>query len=275
MKKIVSASLFIFCAIVTAIIATGLIFYRDDSIKPDPASLLPGGSGSLVLDIQEIAKHNLQSDCWMIIDSKVYNFTSYLGVHPGEASSMLPYCGRDGLQGFATKDKKKPQVHSSYAVSLLGNYYIGDLNQILDRLKVPAPSQLPAPSGDVPIPSSSVSSASPMTSDPNITLNTQEIAKHNTTGNCWIIINSKVYNVTSYLSAHPGGVGAIAPYCGKDAAQAFQGLPHSSYANNLLANYFIGDLNQTTAASQIQQNVQNTAQATPPPRRGGDSEDDD
>lgn len=108
----------------------------------------------------------------------------------------------------------------------------------------------------------------------NITLDSAEIAKHNAIGNCWLIIGGKIYNVTSYLGAHPGGVGAIAPYCGKDGTQAFQGLPHSSYAGNLLASYYIGNLNQTTSTEQIQQNIQNAAQVTPPPRRGGDDDDD-
>jgi len=111
-----------------------------------------------------------------------------------------------------------------------------------------------------------------------ITLDITEIAKHNSTNDCWLLINNKAYNVTSYLGAHPGGVATIAPYCGKDATQAFQDQGHSSYANSLLASYYIGPLNQSVNTSQIMQNVQNTNSITPPPpsdRNGNDEENDD
>ncbi|MCX6744687.1 MAG: cytochrome b5-like heme/steroid binding domain-containing protein [Candidatus Parcubacteria bacterium] len=79
------------------------------------------------LTLAEIAKHNSGSSCWMIIDNKVYDFTNYLNQHPGSARTMLPYCGQDGTQGYTTKDKGQP--HSSYANTLLQQYYIGDLNK--------------------------------------------------------------------------------------------------------------------------------------------------
>jgi cytochrome b involved in lipid metabolism len=113
-----------------------------------------------------------------------------------------------------------------------------------------------------------------------ITLNSQEIARHNNISDCWVIIDSKVYNFTSYLSKHPGGAASMIPYCGKDATQAFLGLPHSSYANSLLANYFIGNLNQATETQQLQQNIQDTSAIAPPANSKRDDdknekEDDD
>lgn len=118
------------------------------------------------------------------------------------------------------------------------------------------------------------------TNDPaqekQITLDATEVAKHNSTGNCWIIINSKVYNVTGYLRSHPGGAGTITLYCGKDATPAFQAQGHSSYANNLLSSYYVGDLNQSVGTAQVEQNIQNT-NGTPPPinRRDDDEYEDD
>lgn len=111
-----------------------------------------------------------------------------------------------------------------------------------------------------------------------VTLNLTEIAKHNSVNDCWLLINGKVYNVTSYLGAHPGGVATIAAYCGKEATQAFDtkggiGQAHSGSANALLANYYIGDLNQMTTQQQVQQNVQNTNAVTPPAGGGGREDD--
>jgi len=107
-------------------------------------------------------------------------------------------------------------------------------------------------------------------------LSLAEIAKHNNSNDCWLLINNKVYNVTSFLSAHPGGAGTIIPHCGQEATQAFNtkdiGRPHSGSAASMLASYYIGDLNQQTSQQQIRQNVQNTNTVTPA-TRGGEEED--
>lgn len=65
-----------------------------------------------------------------------------------------------------------------------------------------------------------------------------------------MIIREKVYNFTSYLPNHPGGLEKIVPYCGKDATMAFETKdknpvkPHSKYAESLLNQYYIGDADQ-------------------------------
>lgn len=80
------------------------------------------------------------------------------------------------------------------------------------------------------------------------TFSSSEVAAHNSSNNCWIIINDKVYEVTQYLSSHPGGSETIIPYCGQDATRAFETKdmprpkPHSTYARNLLENFYLGDL---------------------------------
>jgi len=48
-----------------------------------------------------------------------------------------------------------------------------------------------------------------------------EIKIHNNKDDCWIVINNNVYNVTSYLSLHPGGSTTIIPFCGNNASDAF------------------------------------------------------
>ena len=48
-----------------------------------------------------------------------------------------------------------------------------------------------------------------------------DIASHNTAADCWAIINSGVYNLTSWVLRHPGGVRAIENICGTDGSNAF------------------------------------------------------
>ena len=55
-----------------------------------------------------------------------------------------------------------------------------------------------------------------------------DVAKHNTSTDCWIILNTnEVYNVTAFLSIHPAGSAPITPYCGADATTAFNSVGHS------------------------------------------------
>jgi len=102
-----------------------------------------------------------------------------------------------------------------------------------------------------------VGSTSPTALPANtITLNMTEIAKHNTADNCWLLINSQVYNVTGAISSHPGGANYIIAYCGQEATQAFdtkggQGDSHSRRADALLNNYLIGGFNQTINPNTI------------------------
>lgn len=67
----------------------------------------------------QVAPHNLASDCWMIINGKVYNLTSFIPIHPG-GNAMVPFCGQDGSAIFAS-------IHSAAATALLPTYLIGDL----------------------------------------------------------------------------------------------------------------------------------------------------
>ncbi|MBI4778968.1 cytochrome b5 domain-containing protein [Candidatus Falkowbacteria bacterium] len=121
------------------------------------------------------------------------------------------------------------------------------------------------------------SSSAGVSAASGIILNLAEISKHNSLKDCWMIINNKVYNVGGYLSAHPGGAGTMAPYCGKEATQAFATKggkkgSHSNNASSLLANYLIGDLNQAVTQEQIQTNAQSAGIITP---TAEDQDDDD
>lgn len=269
MKKIILISLFIFWSIAGMILTAGLISReKNKNVVQSPTAsdlISPGliGGGGVTLTATEIAKHNSISDCWMIIDNKVYSLASYLGQHPGGAGAILSYCGQNGTVGFQTKDTGRS--HSQAAQNLLARYYIGDFGQALSGA-ISSPSQSSTPTSSLPVNSQAVTSQ-PTTSA--IALNLTEVAKHNSAGNCWMIISGKVYDFTTYIPGHPGG-SQMVPYCGQDGTAAFVGKPHSSFADSLLAGYLLGNLNATVTVTPTPTTAPATSSA---PRRG--EEDDD
>lgn len=88
-----------------------------------------------------------------------------------------------------------------------------------------------------------------------LTLDMQEISKHNKSSDCFLLISGKVYNITSFFGSHPGGNSIMAKTCGTDATAAYMTQDpnakasssrssHSSNATKMLADYYIGDVNQ-------------------------------
>jgi cytochrome b involved in lipid metabolism len=74
----------------------------------------------------------------------------------------------------------------------------------------------------------------------------EEVAKHDSPKDCWVVIKDKVYDLTAYLPKHPAPDIAITKYCGKNADKGWETKdkkrPHSRAASKLLARYEIGEL---------------------------------
>jgi nitrate reductase (NAD(P)H) len=68
-----------------------------------------------------------------------------------------------------------------------------------------------------------------------------EVEKHNTEHDVWIVVNNKVYDATEYLELHPGGADSILINAGQDSTEDFQAI-HSSKATKMLEKFYIGDL---------------------------------
>ncbi|KAK2747074.1 hypothetical protein FQN55_005344 [Onygenales sp. PD_40] len=69
-----------------------------------------------------------------------------------------------------------------------------------------------------------------------------EVSRHNSQADCWMIIHGKVYDVTSFISRHPGGKGVILQNAGMDASPAFDAVhPAELLGQYLTAEQFLGD----------------------------------
>jgi cytochrome b involved in lipid metabolism len=68
-----------------------------------------------------------------------------------------------------------------------------------------------------------------------------EIAKHNSSEDCWIIVDGKVYDVTEYIDEHPGG-DTILNNAGGDSSAGVHGPQHPVSMWDVLALYYIGEV---------------------------------
>jgi hypothetical protein len=93
-------------------------------------------------------------------------------------------------------------------------------------------------------PSPSVSATPSKTEEPVAKGYTRaEVAAHNSTTKCWTIIGNKVYDLTQWISRHPGGSSSISSLCGIDGTSRFKNQHGSSgRPNSELNGYYIGDL---------------------------------
>ena len=160
----------------------------------------------------QVATHKTGSDCWSIINKKVYNLTSYVSSHPGGSAVISAICGKDGTSAFSGQ-------HGGQATptSVLSGLIIGTL------------------SGS-------------STTEPPVakTYTSAQVASHNSGSSCWGVVNKNVYDLTSYVSSHPGGASAIQALCGKDATSAFTGQHGGeSSPTNVLASFKLGTLSGT------------------------------
>ncbi|CDO76150.1 hypothetical protein BN946_scf185027.g13 [Trametes cinnabarina] len=73
-----------------------------------------------------------------------------------------------------------------------------------------------------------------------------EVLKHNSLDDAWVILDYKVYDVTKLLPAHPGGPYAILAYAGKpsvDLTNQFHGI-HGASAYEWRSQFLIGKLSE-------------------------------
>eukprot|EP00914_Ancora_sagittata_P006267 GHVO01012723.1.p1 GENE.GHVO01012723.1~~GHVO01012723.1.p1 ORF type:complete len:118 (+),score=18.79 GHVO01012723.1:35-388(+) len=52
------------------------------------------------IPMEEIALHDTEDDCWIVLRGKVYDVTKYLKHHPGGKSIILSMAGKDCSQQF-------------------------------------------------------------------------------------------------------------------------------------------------------------------------------
>ena len=78
-------------------------------------------------------------------------------------------------------------------------------------------------------------------------MNYDEIERHNSANDCWIVIRGRVCNITEYLEQHPGGSDILLDLAGKNATKEFIDVGHSSQAEKTMMELSIGEINDYDA----------------------------
>ncbi len=101
-----------------------------------------------------------------------------------------------------------------------------------------------SPRPSIETPAQTTSTPSRTTVDSNVYTRDQ-IAQHADASNCWTFVNGGVYDLTPWVSRHPGGEEAILSLCGKDGSSAFNDQHGGDRRpESVLASYKIGTLAQ-------------------------------
>jgi cytochrome b involved in lipid metabolism len=84
-------------------------------------------------------------------------------------------------------------------------------------------------------------SATPTSNSSALTMD--QVKKNNTASSCWSVINGSVYNLTNWISSHPGGSGAITRLCGTDGTKVFSNQHRGdTQAESRLSGFLLGKL---------------------------------
>ncbi|KAL3901655.1 MAG: hypothetical protein SGCHY_000430 [Lobulomycetales sp.] len=96
------------------------------AVAPEPAAApaaAPASSGPKFFTMEEVAKHNTEDDCWVVVNGEVLNATPFLPDHPGGKKAILIYAGKDATEEFNMMHK--PDVVEKYAPEII----LGKLKQ--------------------------------------------------------------------------------------------------------------------------------------------------
>jgi cytochrome b involved in lipid metabolism len=70
----------------------------------------------------------------------------------------------------------------------------------------------------------------------------EEVSKHNSEKDLWVIINNQVYDLSKFAKVHPGGLGVLLPLAGKDCTKQFYALHQEAVLNKYGPKLLIGNL---------------------------------
>merc|ERR1712014_71931 len=90
-----------------------------------------------------------------------------------------------------------------------------------------------------------------------------EVARHNTPDDCWVILHGNVYNLTEFAKRHLGGMELITRLAGKDGTEAFSRVHGESILSGLDTRFKLGLLRCEAELLQTSASTPSEAVTTP------------
>lgn len=141
-----------------------------------------------IFSADDVSRHSREGDCFVILHGNVYDLSGFASRHPGGKSSVLSLCGSDGTSIFSG-------VHGKNILSGIERHRLG----IISAAEILARSE-----------------------GHDAKISREELQKHNSADDCWLLLHGEVYDLTKFSKNHPGGAYIIQKYAGKDATDSFQ-----------------------------------------------------
>lgn len=74
-----------------------------------------------------------------------------------------------------------------------------------------------------------------------------EVRRHDTEGDLWVVFSGHVYDLSSFAKNHPGGLEILLKGAGKDLTKAFENANHSEMTKVFTLNFRIGRIEAALA----------------------------
>ena len=121
--------LFLTAGIVVVVVGSALLFYgktlndiEEQAIPQQAPQPTSAAAAKQTYTMADVATHSNESDCWLVIENKVYDVTSFIPNHPG-GKEILKGCGKDATALFQGEREHQENNASTY----LPTYMIGSL----------------------------------------------------------------------------------------------------------------------------------------------------
>lgn len=200
-------------------------------VKKEKKPKSGGGGGGLTMD--EVAKHTTNTDCWVVVNGQVLDVTNFLKDHPGGELAIMTFAGKDASEEFNMIHPG--DVIQKYAPdAILGPLGGGGGGAVEESSEEEDDDSEEEESED-----DDGGAGGGYTLD--------EVAKHTTNTDCWVVVNGQVLDVTNFLKDHPGGELAIMTFAGKDASEEFNMIHPGDVIQKYAPDAILGPLGSGTA----------------------------
>merc|ERR1719183_2709988 len=194
----------------------------DDDDDDDDA----GGGG---ITAEEVAAHDKPGDVWIIVNNKVIDVSEFVKVHPGGEAAIMAFAGKDASVEWN-------MIHKPDFLDI----HVKD--KILGEI-----GKGGGGGGGGGAKKKKAVAAAPAGGGGGLTM--EEVAKHNTKADCWVVVDNKVLDVTKFLKDHPGGELAILTFAGKDATKEFNMIHAPDVIKKYAPDALVGELGKAPAGA--------------------------